>query len=962
MTAIDIELLEWTLLPEEINFIRENARRAENLIRYAVQMCCLRLSGRFIRVYSLVSLKICNYLARQLMLELLCSGLTEPAPSTETRIRRQISEFLEFTTFNESAQDLIKDWLSKNSELIADKKTLSVAIEKFLVKEKIMLPAQSQLMRVVFNLYAKQQYNVFDIIASSLSVAQKKFIDDICNADNTDINYKLLVSIRRPMGDPNVKNILLKIEALRKLRPLKFTSLKFESLDASYIEKLSKLVDHYDRSALRRINPPAKRYTMLACHLYEITIAAIDQVIDANDKLLGEIERRINRDFEQYEKKLKERGRISQNLALETLKNLLTHQRRQATTIQQFCDEIGNEKLKKAVSDYEEIEAFDYRGKAQLAKHRYSYLRDYIEQFLELDFHASRGSEKLLQSIKTLLRYRKLRIAPILPAFDFIDSPWKHGLYDATGKFDIKAWELGLFFAVRKALRSGSLYVPQSKNHREFWAPLYNKTDWNANKTTNYEDLKLPQAPKRVINALQKEFLEHFNRATASFIMANAFAGFKNDKLVIHTDQPLPVSSSLQDLQNLVESHFEPIRIEKLLTELQKKTNYLKAFKPIEGFDPKTPLQLPILNAAITAHGTNLGLYGISKSTKGISIDKLRHVSNWYITTDNLKEANQILINAQQQYWLTSILGKGERSSSDAQRFVINKKSVIGSIYPRDFGALVRGIGVYTHMSDQFTVFSTQVISCSVREALYVLEGFLDNQSMIQCTVHSTDTHGFTEIIFAMMYLLGISFQPHFKDLKNQQLYCFDRKNIPQEYIKMFSQEKIKVELICQQWDDIIRLVYSLKRRLIKPHVIIQKLNNQQATTDLAKALTHLGRLVKTIYILRYLYDCDMRRAVRLQLNRLESRHSLVRNIFFADQGTFKTNDYTMLMNQASCLSFLSNAIVLHNTERLQNIYELLKNQGYPIQEIDMARISPLSSKHITMHGIYNFNENDNDL
>jgi len=62
-------------------------------------------------------------------------------------------------------------------------------------------------------------------------------------------------------------------------------------------------------------------------------------------------------------------------------------------------------------------------------------------------------------------------------------------------------------------------------------------------------------------------------------------------------------------------------------------------------------------------------------------------------------------------------------------------------------------------------------------------------------------------------------------------------------------------------------------------------------------------------------------------------------------------------MNKASCLSFLSNAIVLHNTIEKQNIYELLKSKNYPLKEEDIARISPLSSKHITMHGIYNFYE-----
>lgn len=152
---------------------------------------------------------------------------------------------------------------------------------------------------------------------------------------------------------------------------------------------------------------------------------------------------------------------------------------------------------------------------------------------------------------------------------------------------------------------------------------------------------------------------------------------------------------------------------------------------------------------------------------------------------------------------------------------------------------------------------------------------------------------------------------------------------MPEKYAKMFSQEKVSEALISEQWDDALRLVYSLKQRLIKPHVIMQKLNNQQSATKLAKALTHLGRIIKTVYILRYLHDKDMRRAVRLQLNRVESRRSLVRNIFSADQGAFKTNNYTELMNKASCLSFLSNAIVLHNIEQLQKIYELLKSREY---------------------------------
>ena len=57
-------------------------------------------------------------------------------------------------------------------------------------------------------------------------------------------------------------------------------------------------------------------------------------------------------------------------------------------------------------------------------------------------------------------------------------------------------------------------------------------------------------------------------------------------------------------------------------------------------------------------------------------------------------------------------------------------------------------------------------------------------------------------------------------------------------------------------------------------------------------------------------------------------RHNLVKYVFFADQGAFKTNDYEEMMNKASSLSFISNAIVLYNTEQMEMIYEKLTAKG----------------------------------
>jgi Tn3 transposase DDE domain-containing protein len=61
------------------------------------------------------------------------------------------------------------------------------------------------------------------------------------------------------------------------------------------------------------------------------------------------------------------------------------------------------------------------------------------------------------------------------------------------------------------------------------------------------------------------------------------------------------------------------------------------------------------------------------------------------------------------------------------------------------------------------------------------------------------------------------------------------------------------------------------------------------------------------------------------------------------------------MMNKASCLSFVSNAMVLWNTEQMQKVYEILNQKGFKAGNEDMARVLPLSTKNILVHGQYNF-------
>lgn len=95
----------------------------------------------------------------------------------------------------------------------------------------------------------------------------------------------------------------------------------------------------------------------------------------------------------------------------------------------------------------------------------------------------------------------------------------------------------------------------------------------------------------------------------------------------------------------------------------------------------------------------------------------------------------------------------------------------------------------------------------------------------------------------------------------------------------------IDVDLIVEQWDQLVRIVASLRDRTAPADVVLQRLINAAPADRLAKALTALGSLIKTIHILRYIHEAPLRQAIQLQLNRGEFRHILAKWLFFAKSG-----------------------------------------------------------------------------
>lgn len=119
----------------------------------------------------------------------------------------------------------------------------------------------------------------------------------------------------------------------------------------------------------------------------------------------------------------------------------------------------------------------------------------------------------------------------------------------------------------------------------------------------------------------------------------------------------------------------------------------------------------------------------MGSSTEGVTTDMLAGVSRGYLHPGSLKASQTVLVNYHHGMEASSVWGQGRTSSSDGQRFGIQGNSMQASFYPRYFGYYDRAITVLTHVSDLCSVLGTQVISCGTREALYVLDALLKNDT-----------------------------------------------------------------------------------------------------------------------------------------------------------------------------------------------------------------------------------------
>lgn len=330
------------------------------------------------------------------------------------------------------------------------------------------------------------------------------------------------------------------------------------------------------------------------------------------------------------------------------------------------------------------------------------------------------------------------------------------------------------------------------------------------------------------------------------------------------------------------------VDLPELLLEIDARTHFTDAFTHASEQNSRvSDLNISIC-AMLMAEACNTGPEPfIRNDVAALKRDRLTWTDSNYIRDETIRAANAILVAAQREVPLANLWGGGEVASADGMRFVVPVHTVHAGPNPKYFKE-GRGVTWYNLISDQYSGINDIVVPGTLKDSLVILAVVLEQQTDQMPYQIMTDTGAYSDVIFGLFRLLGYRFCPRLADVGGARFWRIDPKADYGPFNAISSHRLNFGKKTEPHWDDILRLIASLKLGRLNVMSIMKTLQTSDRPTSLAQAIAEIGRADKTIHMLTYLDDENKRRRTLQQLNRGEGRHAVARNVFHGKRGELR--------------------------------------------------------------------------
>ncbi|WP_345945908.1 Tn3 family transposase [Pseudomonas sp. MWU16-30316] len=780
----------------------------------------------------------------------------------------------------------------------------------------------------------------------------RRRLDDLLKRRDSG-NTTWLAWLRQSPAKPNSRHMLEHIERLKVWQALDLPSGVEKLAHQNRLLKIAREGGQMTPTDLAKFEPH-RRYATLVALAIEGMATVTDEVIDLHDRIIGKVfntaKKKHLQQFQASGKAINAKvrlfGRIGQALLDAKVSGLDPFTAIEAVISWDAFAENLTEAQKLA-----QPENFDF---LHLIGENYATLRRYTPQLLNiLKLRAAPAAMDVLEAIDLLrtLNADNSRKVPVGAPTAFIKKRWQRLVMTEAG-IDRRYYELGVLSELKNSLRSGDIWVQGSRQFKDFEGYLVPPEKFASLKQIGQLPLAVDTDCDQYLHerlTLLETQLARVDQLAAANDLPDAIITASGLKI---TPLDAAVPDTVQALINQTAMSLPHVKITELLLEVDEWTGFTRHFTHLKSGDG--PKDKHRLLTTILADAINLGLSKMSESCPGMTYAKLAWLQAWHIRDETYSAALAELVNTQFQHVFAGHWGgMAVRHRPTVRTFVLEARLKARGISIQNMAVVPDGLFTPTFpISTRHTISRSSMSACVI-QLMYLMVCCITNLTCVLMSEHYTDTAGFTDHVFALMHLLGFRFAPRIRDLSDTKLYIPKDQATYGALKAMISSQRLNIKVIRTHWDEILRLATSIKQGTVTASLMLRKLGSYPRQNGLAVALRELGRIERTLFILDWLQNVELRRRVHAGLNKGEARNALARAVFFNRLGEIRDRSFEQQRYRASGLNLVTAAIVLWNTVYLERAANAVRDHGQGVDDTLLRYLSPLGWEHINLTGDY---------
>lgn len=574
-----------------------------------------------------------------------------------------------------------------------------------------------------------------------------------------------------------------------------------------------------------------------------------------------------------------------------------------------------------------------------------------------LQIQASNQNKDLINAMNYICDHRQRR-SDHIEADDslklgFLTEDWKKLIFDRKDNKKLtnrKHLEVCIFSNLASDLKSGDAFVPNADSYSDF---RKNLLEWSVCETYLPEFCKkteLPDDKSDFVDQLKQKLRKACQKVNSLYPDLSDL--FIDEDGYPRLKRKIKNNSKQSILLDEIKRRMPERNMLDILCNVHQYAGWANVFGPLSGSEPKlkNAIEKYIINTF--SNGTGMGPSQTVRHVKddGISVHILSKVNRRHVDLNKLNLAMKELINYGDTFSLLHMFGDKNKCGTDGTLHNIFDDNLLAETHYRYRS---KGAIAYHHISDTYIALFSTFIPCGVWEAVEIIESLLKNDSSIQPKVVHADTQGQSSVVFGLSYLFNIQLMPRIRNFKELKFYKADRDDSYSNIENLFDNNVINWELIETHWQDLMQVAISIHKGKISSSTLLRKLTNNSKKNKLFKAFRELGNVIRTIFLLEYISDAQLRDSITETTNKVESFNAISDWCIFGSRYIVASNDPKEMEKAIKYNSIIVNCIVIQNLIDISQIIYQLQQEGWEISKDDVKRLSPYLTEHIKRFGDY---------